>query len=271
MYRLVIAAAAAVCPTLRLSAQEPEPLQDNSFLIEEAYNQEPGVVQEISTFGHSVEDGNWIYVLTQEWPLGGIRHQLSYSFSFQHESDFSSTGLGDALINYRYQAVGANGGQVYFAPRLSAVLPTGRPESGRGNGSFGFQTNLPLTLMLTPTISTHLNAGVTVLPSAENPLGQEATTTIFNAGASVVWLVRPLFNLLLEAVWVGDDDVVGPGVTERRSSVFLNPGIRGGINCCGGLQIVPGIAYTVSLTDADPDALLLYLSFEHPFRKLQAN
>jgi len=81
--------------------------------------------------------------------------------------------------------------------------------------------------------------------------------------------VRPLFNLVLEGVWVGNDDVVGVGVTERQSSVFVNPGIRGGINCCGGLQIVPGIAYTISLTDNDPDGLFLYLSFEHPFRKLQ--
>src|SRR5262249_41901061 len=159
-------------------------------------------------------------VFTQEWPVGGVRNQLSYSISFEHESYFNSTGLGDALINYRFQALGAGGGSFYFAPRLSAVLPTGRPESGRGNGAFGIQTNLPLTLVLTPRISTHLNAGVTILPSAENPLGQEATTTTFNAGASVVWMVRPLFNLLLEAVWIGNDDVVGEGVTARQSSVF---------------------------------------------------
>ena len=35
-----------------LTAQEPPtpPIADNSFLIEEAYNQDPGVVQHISTF-----------------------------------------------------------------------------------------------------------------------------------------------------------------------------------------------------------------------------
>jgi Putative MetA-pathway of phenol degradation len=266
---ILIAGAVLACAVLRLESQEPEPLQDNSFLIEEAYNQEPGVVQEISTFGHSIGDDGWLYVFTQEWPLGGVRHQLSYSVLLQHAPDFNSTGLSDGLVNYRFQALGAGGGQVYFAPRLSAVLPIGTPSRGRGNGAFGVQTNLPLTLMLSPRISTHLNAGVTVIPSAENSSGQHATITTFNAGASVVWLVRPLLNLLLEAVWLGNDDVVGSGVAERHSSVFLSPGIRAGINCCGGLQIVPGIAYTISLTDADPDALLLYLSFEHPFRKLQ--
>jgi hypothetical protein len=33
-------------------APEPGPIQDNSFLAEEAYNQEPGVVQHIQTFTH---------------------------------------------------------------------------------------------------------------------------------------------------------------------------------------------------------------------------
>jgi hypothetical protein len=158
---------------------------------------------------------------------------------------------------------------IYFAPRLSAVLPTGRVRSGRGNGTLGAQVNLPLTVMAAPRLATHWNAGATLLPSAENVVGQEATAVSFNAGASLIWLVRPLFNLMLEAVWLREAEVVGPGLTQRRSSGFLNPGLRWGINCCGGLQIVPGAAYTISLTDAEPDALFLYLSFEHPFRRLK--
>jgi hypothetical protein len=72
---------------------------------------------------------------------------------------------------------------------------------------------------------------------------------------------------MLEAVWLREADVVGSGATEGASSAFLNPGFRWGFNR-GGLQIVTGLAYTVSLTDRDPDALFLYLSFEHPFRRL---
>ena len=34
----------------RLPAQAPVPIRDNSFLIEEAYNQEWGVVQHVATF-----------------------------------------------------------------------------------------------------------------------------------------------------------------------------------------------------------------------------
>ena len=45
----------------------PEPVRDNSLLVEEAYNQEAGVVQHVSLFLHSWETGDWVYALTQEW------------------------------------------------------------------------------------------------------------------------------------------------------------------------------------------------------------
>jgi hypothetical protein len=262
---VVFSCCLAVVPA---AGQEPEPLEDNSFLIEEAYNQAPGVVQEISNFARASGGSDWIYTLTQEWPLGGVRHQLSYSIPLEHHGDLETTGLGDVLVNYRFQAAGTDGGRIYVAPRLSAVLPTGRARSGRGSGTLGVQINLPLTVALNPRFSTHWNAGATFLPSAENLLGDRATTASFNAGGSAIWLIRPLFNLMLEAVWLRESEVVGPGATERASSWFLNPGFRWGFNCRGGLQIVTGLAYTVSLTDRDPDAVFLYLSFEHPFRRL---
>jgi hypothetical protein len=266
----LLGAAACCCwLTGRLAAQTPQPLQDNSFLIEEAYNQAPGVVQEISTFARSSGGADWVYTFTQEWPLGGMRHQLSYTIPLEHRADFATTGLGDALLNYRYQALGMTGGPVYVAPRLSAVLPTGRAPSGRGSGAWGLQTSLPITVEVSPRLSTHWNAGLTLLPSAESVTGAHATTASLNAGAGVIWLVSPLFNLMLEAVWIREEDVAGPGATDRQTSAFLNPGFRWGFNFRGGLQIVTGLAYTVSLNDANPDALFLYLSFEHPFRRIQ--
>jgi hypothetical protein len=39
------------------TAQGTPPIQDNSFLIEEAYNQEPGVVQHISVFTRTRSSG----------------------------------------------------------------------------------------------------------------------------------------------------------------------------------------------------------------------
>ena len=52
-------------------------IADNSFLIEEAYNQEAGVVQHISAWQRSLRTAAWAYTFTQEWPVGSQTHQLS--------------------------------------------------------------------------------------------------------------------------------------------------------------------------------------------------
>src|SRR4029077_13711588 len=57
----------------------PHAIQDNSFLVEEAYNQEEGIVQHINLFQRNVRTGEWIGTFTQEYPFPGIRHQLSYT------------------------------------------------------------------------------------------------------------------------------------------------------------------------------------------------
>ena len=44
------------------------PIQDNSFLVEEAYNQEDGVIQHISLF-QRLSTGDWAFTQTDEWPL----------------------------------------------------------------------------------------------------------------------------------------------------------------------------------------------------------
>src|SRR5215470_3210132 len=83
---------------------KPVSIQDNSFLIEEAYNQEKSIVQHINTFTYYTDSHDWAYSFTQEWPMGGQRHQFSYTLSSVRPGAFSShgPGFGDALINYRY-------------------------------------------------------------------------------------------------------------------------------------------------------------------------
>src|SRR6185295_13275155 len=105
-------------------AQAPDdaPIQDNSFLVEEAYNQGPGVVQHISTFTSS--GGAWVYGFTQEWPLGGMRSQGSYALALAHDSAHG-TGPGDVALNYRYQLIGTASAadRLFLAPRVSVLLP----------------------------------------------------------------------------------------------------------------------------------------------------
>jgi hypothetical protein len=244
--------------TVPLTAQ----IQDNSFIIEEAYNQERGVVQHISTFARPSEGDSWNYSFTQEWPLGGIQHQLSYTLPLQNGPD--GTGFGDIGLNYRHQLLGDPEAAMVLAPRLSLLLPTGSHEQGRGAGAVGFQANLPLSLVVSPRFVTHWNAGATVTPSAKSPSGREATTASFNLGGSAIWLLHPSLNLLLEGVWLSTESV-GVGGSEREEVLLLNPGVRGAINLAN-LQIVPGLAYTFDTGSGSvDDALFVYLSFEHPF------
>ena len=76
-------------------------IADNSFLIEEAYNQEPGVIQHISSFTR-LGEGDWSYTFTEEWPAPSQKHQLSLTLPVLASGAHS--GLGDAAINYRFQA-----------------------------------------------------------------------------------------------------------------------------------------------------------------------
>jgi hypothetical protein len=235
-------------------------------LIEEGYNQEHGVVQHIGTFERS-SAGDWEFAFTQEWPLGGIRHQFSYTIPLQRTGG-TGTGLGDVALNYRYQLVGNPEAMTVVAPRFTVLLPTGNELMERGSGGLGFQSNIPISFVVGPGLVTHWNAGATVTPSARNPLGQSATTTDLNLGASAVWLLRPSFNLLVEALWLSTGVVVGPGQTTRENNGYLSPGVRMAFDLAGDLQIVPGLAYTFALgSSSNDDAVFLYLSFEHPFTR----
>lgn len=245
----------------------PPPVADNSFLMEEAYNQEPGVVQHITVFQLFRGADSWAYTFTQEWPLFGRTHQLSYTLPIQriHDGSTTATGLGDVAVNYRYQLAGAE--RLSVAPRLSLLLPTGRAKSNLGAGGLGIQLNMPVSVVVGSKVVTHWNAGGTVTPSAKNAVGDEATTVAYNLGASVVWLAWPTFNFLVEVVWTREEAVTSPGRTAASDGVSIGPGIRWAHNFSSGLQIVPGIAFPIGVgPSAGDDAVLFYLSFEHPFR-----
>ena len=78
-------------------------IQDNSFLVEEAYNQSFGVVQHINSLARFWNSKDWVYTFTQEWPVpGDDRHQLSYTLPVQHAGSFpgSGSGIGDVLLDF---------------------------------------------------------------------------------------------------------------------------------------------------------------------------
>lgn len=252
------------------AAWSQEPIKDNSFLIEEAYNQGRGIVQHINTFSRPKGGGAWSYTLTQEWPAPDERHQLSFTLPVQRlePGPLGKVGVGDVALNYRHQAVGREGGDVAFSPRLSVLLSTGDQDRGMGTGGTGLQANLPLSYQLNPRFVTHWNAGLTRTFSARGPAGSKADTTAYSLGQSVVFLAHPRFNLLVETVWARGQEVTGPARTASSDSAFVSPGLRWSHDFKNGLQIVPGLALPIGFGPSRGErSIFLYLSFEHPFRR----
>jgi Putative MetA-pathway of phenol degradation len=257
---LAASVALLACPSFAQDA----PIADNSFLIEEAYNQEAGVVQHISTLDLPDSGSDWSYTFVQEWPFPDQRHQLSYSVPVSRFGD--EEGVGDVAINYRYQWIGVGGGPLAVAPRLSLVLPSGDADEGLGAGAFGLQVNLPVSAILRERLVAHWNVGGTFTPDAEGPGGFQADTRSVQLGQGLVYLLRPTLNLLFEAVWTREDVVIGRGRTGAEESFFLSPGVRFALNRPSGLQIVPGIAFPIGVGPSEGErSVFLYLSFEHPF------
>ena len=264
---LLVGSAAWTPDALAQEPAEAPGIADNSFLLEEAYNQEPGVVQHINALLRDAH--SWLYAFTQEWPVFSQKSQLSFTLPVQRiEGSRSSVmRIGDVALNYRYQLVGAQS-KVSVAPRLSLLLPTGAEEMGLGAGALGVQVNLPVSATIARRVVSHWNAGATVTPSAKNALGQQAATTGYNLGGSVIWLVRPAFNVVVEVAWTRSETVSGPDATATSEDLSVSPGIRWAHNFSSGLQIVPGIAFPIGAGPSKGEnAVFVYLSFEHPFRK----
>ena len=76
---MMIVTAQVQAQSVASDSAKPPSIQDNSFLVEEAYNQEAGVVQHISGLNIDRTGKSYEYDFTQEWPVGSIRHQLSYT------------------------------------------------------------------------------------------------------------------------------------------------------------------------------------------------
>jgi hypothetical protein len=250
------------------SATSAGPIQDNSFLVEEAYNQEDGIIQHISSFEHLTNSHDWIYTQTDEWPLRTLKHQLSVTLAATHAGDFagSGAGWGDTAFNYRYQLVGSGETKLAIAPRLTVLFPTGNHLYGRGSGGTGLQTNLPISIQHSTHWVTHWNVGATWIPRALDENHNAAETLGVNLGQSIVWLAKPRLNLLLETLWTSSEQVIGPQKTERSQGLLVSPGVRWAYNLNRGLQIVPGVAMPIGIgPSAGEKGILFYLSFEHPF------
>jgi hypothetical protein len=263
-----------VCITIS-KGQEPvankfsKAIEDNSFFLEEAYNQEFRIVQHINGLQYSLNGSNDLsYFFSQEWPVFSQKHQLSYTVGFASLNSGHESGLNDFMINYRYQLTGHDD-FVTITPRFSLIIPTGNKDKGLGMGVWGYQTNLALSKRVSDAFVSHVNIGATLLPNVE--ITDTADHTVlqhhygFNLGASVIWLATEKTNLMLEVVYNSMRQANGMGEMYRFQTALLNPGVRHAFDL-KNLQIVPGISVPITITKNDINAgVFFYLSLEHPF------
>jgi DtxR family Mn-dependent transcriptional regulator len=232
---------ATLVSTARAQGTPAFEIIDNSFLIEEAFNQDDGTVQTIGTMRLGARN-EWESSFTQEWPLLGHRHQISYSIPYVATS--AARGVGDAMLSYRIQLMSDTRGTPAFSPRVSLILPTGDSARGLGDGGLGWQVNLPFSEQLRD-VYLHWNVGFTRMPTVSHP----------HIGASVIWRAAPRLHAMLEALVEGAD----------RATV--SPGMRVGWDVGDAQWVVGFAAPVVREESAATLSGLGYLSYEFPFNR----
>ena len=264
-------------PANLAAAQKERPIdviEDNSFLIEEAYNQEPGVVQHIfsARYINDSRRRGWEFNFTQEWPVFSQDHQFSYTIPSYHlvENGDRQNGIGDVFVSYRYQLLKENESELAFAPRFSLILPSGSRRRGTGHGVVGYEWGLPFSKKVNEQFALHANFGLTYLPNARAPLRSNGglssrhSLVSYSLAASAIYAVLPRVHLMLE--WLGDfeENIEDNGRPERSFKPLLSPGLRAAIVDRPMLQIIAGAAAPIGLKrKAENYGALLYLSIEH--------
>lgn len=251
----------AQTPTSTTGSERPFEITDNSFLVEEAFNQEPGIFQNI--FGlYRPGDGSWVSAVTQEWPVRIQAHQFSYTVAFAGTA--AGSGFGDVFLHYRFQALEESGRRPAFSPRVSIVFPTGDSDRGLGDGSPGWEVNLPVSKQFRD-LYVHWNAGFIHLPSAAGITAQHNLITP-RVAASGIYRARPMLNLMLEGVFEWPEEIDGDR-TERTHTTTLVPGVRTGWDV-GNAQAIVGVGVPISFSPGTKDAGVFgYFSYELPFMR----
>jgi len=251
----------------RPQQKKSQTIEGNSFFIEEAYNQDPRFVHHTAgAFRYPKPEKDVFLSFGQEWPIGGRRHQLSYTIPYGLLNSGSVRGLGDIIVDYRYQLFDEDRWAA-VSPRLSLILPTGSTAKGLGDGVLGIQVGLPASRRISERIVVHANLGWTFLPRARWSRGDgssiQRNLSSYYFGGSFIFLASSKFNFMLEGLVDDQAEFNDAGAVLRRVEAFLSPGIRFAINI-GRSQIVPGAAVPVTFSKPGIHlGMFLYLAFEH--------
>jgi hypothetical protein len=240
--------ASAVAHAQNRDPRRPFEIADNSFLVEEAFNQEAGIFQNILLFQRPT-GSEWSLEFTQEWPVFSQRHQFSFTIPLEAVKPPTADGYdvarGTIGINYRYQLTMEDDAGVAISPRVSLLIP-------RGGDDPGVQLNLPVSKQFA-NLYAHGNAGLTA-----------DGDTRFHVAGSLIYRAWPMVHLMLESVYRVDEHETLNGVEDGW---LISPGARAGFNF-GDKQLVIGAAVPIGLlNDYDTQDYIAYISWELPFMR----
>jgi len=233
-------------------------ITDNSFLVEEAFNQERGIFQNIFIVTRST-DRRWDGAFTQEWPLGSVRHQFAFTIPGSLVS--GTAAVGDIVLHYRFQLWTEDGRLPAFSPRVSVILPSSDDRRTRVGSDPGWQINLPFSRAF-GRLYVHANVGATWLKdrpeSGETPARWTTTPSV---AASANWAVGRMFQVMLEAYGQSASRIDA----RRENTVIVAPGFRTGWNF-GERQVVVGLGVPFTRGDVHDRGALVYVSLEMPWK-----
>jgi hypothetical protein len=262
-------------------AAEPRPelrpidgFDDNSFLVEEAYNQNRGEVQHIlnTVYSNDFKRRGWSFNFEQEWWLFTEDHQVAFSIPFFHlrEEGERQRGVGDIQIEYRYQLTEEGLNIPAVAPGFSLILPTGNRDKGTGNGVVGYEWSIAASKKVASRLALHANLELTYLPKVrarlddDQRLSPKRSLVSYDVRASVVFALSSDVHMLLE--WVGEfeEEINDKGKKERDFKALLSPGIRAAVINKDDLQTVVGVGIPIGVNGpANNYGVFLYFSVEH--------
>jgi hypothetical protein len=250
-------------------------IEDNSFLIEEAFNQEMGVLQHIFSVSLSNINSKLIsYSFTQEIPLTNGLHQFSYTLNYSSApglNGISMSGFGDLYLSFRQKIFNEYQWAIVI-PKFTLLIPTGKAIDELGTGGLGGAVSIAVTKRISKKIVTHYNAGYTLLVKSDlfkevngaRVLAYERNLRSKSFGASVVWYPLDKLNFILEAIHNTEEEISGDGSITVAHENIINPGFRFCIDN-GRMQIVPGFSMPIALSNkgtSSQTGLFFYLSFE---------
>lgn len=241
-------------------------IEDNSFLLEEGFNQEPGVYQFIQKYQTFNRAKGYEYSFENEIPIPDESRQFSYEFAHGRADSEGHGAISDITLSYRIQPLNKDG--FLMADRFGLIVPTGRVEKGAGNGVWGFEFSKAVTIPVGEKWMNHWNFGFSVLPNAKSQGHDErGTITSFSSGTSLIYLFSDRLNFMLEALLESGQGIEADGSKSAETSLTLNPGLRFAVDLdWKETQIVPGISFpTEMLNNRTEHGVLVYLSIEPKF------